>query len=374
MTISNQAKFPLDEIYPSIKSPAWLNSGNNLYAEPLYTGLDAPEAAPVIAYGIDQDGSVGFLLKDTLQSSEWGDMRFAAQRNLDARLAAFEWRAGLNDKQLDFEGDYYVSEGLLSRRIMNEAHDTLCATRLAAATPRRGELIALSLDGTSQSEIESFVDTVLKRYFLAKHTGSPEAISPIIWMVESGEIKGFMKLSSEYMTYWGKAIRNALTDNNDTTKTKHVGEEKREHENDDLNPQTKEKLPNQRCFSRGQIVAATLLGTITAGLLMLGWNFRMLNEHRKSKALLWATIPITTIFLYIAASLPRTSIDKLWPVISAAAVYGLAYLIQRDELNTISNNLLKRHRLWVVAMFTILGLLGSLLALTVLILLKVVEV
>lgn len=370
----NNTILPLDKFYPCIKSPDWLESGNNLYSESLYTGKDTPEAAPVIAYGVDQDGSVGFLLKDTLPSSQMVDMRFVAQRNLDARLAPLEWKVGACGKQLELEGDYYASEGLLSHQIMNRAHDALKSARLAAAAPRRGELMVLAIDDVEQSEIERFVDTVLKRYFVARHSGETEVISPMIWMVVQGEIKGFMKLDSDYEKYWDKQIGQAVGAlGNSHAETRYNPSPEETTLDAEIHQTIAYKAKETRLFTYGQLLAGGAIGTVMAGLLMLGWNFRKLNEHGKFKVTFLAAAPVTAVVLYLASVIPRTSFDRLWPVVSALAVYGLSIIAQGDVLSGISNiSGKKRQPFWMMVVFIALGLVGTLAVLTILILLKLV--
>lgn len=133
---------------------------------------------PIVVCGIDGDNVFGMIRRDDLSSAD--DAWTEALANLAAEKVEL---ARVNEPipMIAVSGSFYAAEKLLDRTQLLALHGHLDSAILLAATPARGGLLV-----ARNADASRFASIVRARYDAA---GS-RAISPVVWIVEDGELAG----------------------------------------------------------------------------------------------------------------------------------------------------------------------------------------
>lgn len=215
-------------IFPTIKSYDWGTQAlqRNGVVEPLFIENGEPAEGPFITYGFDQGESIGYLQTDTLAPEiPMQEVTNQAYSNLRRELTQEDWHEldysqalpGL--KALVLTNHFFAAEALLLEERMQEAHSKLGAKTLLACTPVRGMLMVVPFDNDDPKVVEVFLSVCYENY----HAGEQEAISPIVWAVHDGKIKGFLNVNQEFQQhhaeqYQETAAQTASTEEDQTGK------------------------------------------------------------------------------------------------------------------------------------------------------------
>jgi hypothetical protein len=193
-------------IFPIIKSHDWGKQAlqRNGVVEPVFMENEEPAEGPYVTYGFDQGESIGYLQTDTLAPEvPMQEVKNQAYANLRRELAQQDWHEldysqvlpGL--KALGLTDHFFAAEALLLEERMQEAHSKLGAKTLLACTPVRGMLIVVPFDNDDPKVVEVFLSVCYENY----HSGEQEPISPIVWAVHNGQIKGFLNVNQEFQQF-----------------------------------------------------------------------------------------------------------------------------------------------------------------------------
>ncbi|MDY7075921.1 MAG: hypothetical protein SXV54_03255 [Chloroflexota bacterium] len=161
-----------------------------------------PQSAPVIAYGLDQGGTVAFLDgQDVEQSAE--EVHAQALDHLRTALADHPgWReadfSGAVDgsEVLEYGGHYYSAEAILLPEILRQAQRRLGGDDLVAATPARGHLYVMRADVDAQA-LQQFVIACIAKHYQAESA----PVSPVIWRLQDGVPVGYLEGTESIETY-----------------------------------------------------------------------------------------------------------------------------------------------------------------------------
>src|SRR5690606_34790251 len=99
-------------------------------------------------------------------------------------------RHGFSVSFLVFSEHFLASECLLLRERMREATELLSSQQLLACAPRRGVLLVCPYHDQIGVAEKTFIDVCMENYV----DGENEQISPLIWIVENGEVVNVIDL------------------------------------------------------------------------------------------------------------------------------------------------------------------------------------
>ncbi len=335
--------FDPQTIYPTIKSYFWGVDAvkRNILTGRLFQENNGSSEAPYLAYGFDQGETIGYLQNDTLAPEiPIEEVKQQAFANLRRDLAQEEWaeldysEAIPNFKALTFTGHFLSAEALLLKERMLEAHNKLKAKRLLVCTPVRGMLLAIPFDKDDKKTVEVFLSVCYENY----HSGEQEPISPIIWAIHDGEIKGTLSVNEEFESYHKQKSQGEIHT------TQQSGQEK------------STELKNVKLYTPFQIALASFFGTLLAGFICLSLNYRSLKSQNSFRYTIIATVLIVPAAIAIFILIPDTPYDRLWPAVTALIMGYTAHILQG---NLIINHLKKRNTrksFWRVAGIIVVSL------------------
>ncbi|MCH9698669.1 MAG: hypothetical protein K0U68_11245 [Gammaproteobacteria bacterium] len=190
-----------DHLYPVLKPAGWADDVNSdVVMSGINTNRSIHANDPVVGYALDLPEAIEFLVKTSLDDSlSITEIHDKALQNLNRRLlAATQWHelshqvsemTGNVASGLVLNGDYFSSEALLSRELLNLAHKKLDASMMMVIAPERGKLFAAKItneDEQTESELLAFASAAVTNYF--KPEQAP--ISPNVWIVRDGLLVG----------------------------------------------------------------------------------------------------------------------------------------------------------------------------------------
>jgi hypothetical protein len=191
-----------DILFPALKSADWAKKANSdMFLKCLYEHDESVLNEPVITYAIDLPEMVEFLSSNSVSEMLTVEqIHTKAMQNLEHRLnhqakwKPLDFDTGIDEvgkvSGLVMSGDYYCSEAILSKKLLNQAHQQLKTEELMAIAPVRGELYVTKLVNENKPELDRlmFAHFAVSRYFKPQQV----QISPNVWIIRKGTIAGYV--------------------------------------------------------------------------------------------------------------------------------------------------------------------------------------
>jgi len=116
-------------------------------------------------------------------------------------------------------------------------------------------------------------------------------------------------------------------------------------------------------YSIPQIAIATFFGTVLAGLICLAHNYRATGQGKQFNNVIKSILIVVPAVVYLYATIPDSSYDRLWPVGMAVIMYFVANKLQGSMIKVETNNNARLFSYWrvfavvVTSLFVLLALL-----------------
>jgi hypothetical protein len=193
-----------DHLYPVLKSAEWAEDAkNDVVMRSIYADNEICTNEPVVGYALDLPETIEFLSTSSVETNLSIDaIHDKALQNLNKRLLAeTEWYELNQEVPKEFggtvtglvlSGDYFSSEALLSKELLQIAHQKLDAAMIMVIAPERGKLFVTQIISEGdQPEPGSllFACTAVAHFF----NPSQAPISPNVWIVRNGRLVGQVK-------------------------------------------------------------------------------------------------------------------------------------------------------------------------------------
>ena len=212
-----------DNLYPVLKPAEWAEDAkNDVVIQSIYVDDNIHANEPVVGYALDLPEAIEFLSIDNIDTNlSVDDIHAKALENLENRLlTTVEWHEisyeidNSSDSivsGLVLTGDYYASEALLSKQLLETAHQKLDAAIMMVIAPERGKLFATQIVSEgNQPEPGAllFASSAVSGFF------NPEQapISPNVWIVRNsrlvGQVKGIETIIDDAEKYAKKTIQD----------------------------------------------------------------------------------------------------------------------------------------------------------------------
>jgi hypothetical protein len=187
---------PNKPVLPLLKDAGWSNHEFTLCRK--LTDLPAPRV-PWLAFGYDHPHTFEFVVRETVLKERQdtpGNVLAETERqaldHLRAYPAVWEQHTFGEMTLLVASSSFYAAEHVLLADFMQQAHDLLKAEYLMVGIPTRGMMFACS--ALDQKEIVGrFSAVVSARY----HRGETAQITPTVFVMEKGVLKGFLSVSED---------------------------------------------------------------------------------------------------------------------------------------------------------------------------------